>query len=66
MRVRLARSAVASAPERLAVAPRVTARAGEGVAFVGAPLSLRVEPFAYGGRAVVTVRRGTLVAQPFT
>jgi lipoprotein-anchoring transpeptidase ErfK/SrfK len=63
LRARLAGTAVRSDPVELSVAPRVEARAGQGVAFVGVPLRLRVAPFSYGGRAVVRVlRQGTAVA----
>jgi hypothetical protein len=54
---------IRSAPERLTVAPELRARAGVGVAFVGAPLMFRARPATPSPFTVIVLRAGREVAR---
>jgi len=63
-RARLARVVSRTTPVRLEVVPRVDVISRPGTAFAGAPLTLRVAPATYAGRARVTVwRKGEPVGE---
>jgi PKD repeat protein len=54
---------IRSAPERLIVAPELKARAGAGVAFVGAPLVVRARPATPSSFTIVVLHAGREVAR---
>ena len=54
---------IRSAPERLTVAPELKARAGAGVAFVGAPMVVRARPATPSSFTVIVLRAGREVAR---
>ena len=54
---------IRSTPERLTVAPELRARAGVGVAFVGAPLVVRARPATPSPFTVIVLRAGREVAR---
>jgi PKD repeat protein len=54
---------IRSAPERLTVAPELKARAGAGVAFVGAPMVVRARPATPSSFTVIVLRSGREVAR---
>jgi PKD repeat protein len=55
--------ALRSRPTRLTVAPELKARAGVGVAFVGAPLIVRARPATSSSFTVIVMRSGREVAR---
>jgi N-acetylmuramoyl-L-alanine amidase len=54
---RVPTAAVSSEPQELAVVPRVRVQVKRGRAFVGAPVTARVEPASYAGKVKVIVSR---------